>query len=193
MPDNGSLPRATSFVKDPNVPLRCQSKSTALFQSVITRPGIFYDVGHQVPANHFDGSALAIKQTNYWTNLLPQTKSMNRGAWLATEYIIECLRDVVPLDVWGGPIWGNNPSDDYFFASHGIGTPDAFWKVVIRTDTHEAIAWIVPNAIAPMNSLDRWIKSVAEVERITGRTFNAINKSSRPAHSWKRPRGRSIR
>ena len=102
-------------------------------------------MGHQVPANHFDGSQTAISQTNFITNILPQTSSMNQGAWKRTEDIIECLRDKVILEVWGGPIWGDNPADDFFVTTHGVTTPDAFWKVVIRTDNREAIAWIIDN------------------------------------------------
>jgi endonuclease G len=36
------------------------------------------------------------------------------------------------LLVLGSVIWRQNPVDDYFLKSHGIATPDAFWKVVIR-------------------------------------------------------------
>ena len=184
-PDRGSLPRHGSYVLDPDVPDRCQSTSTKVLG---TKRGIPYDVGHQVPANHFDHSALAIRQTNFWTNLLPQTASMNRGAWLATEYLIECIRDEVPLEVWGGAIWGPNAKKD-FVRSHGIETPTAFWKVVIRTDNREAMAWVVPNGKAPPKSLNRWLKSVADVEELSGRTFHAVSKETKPAASWKRPKG----
>jgi len=91
-----------------------------------------YDRGHQVPANHLDDFQTAIKQTNFMTNILPQTSQMNRGAWKATEEIVECYRDIDELLVLGGTIWGNNPSIDFFLQSHGVATPDAFWKVIVR-------------------------------------------------------------
>jgi len=71
---------------------------------------------------------------------------MNRGAWLLTEEIIECYRDIDELLVIGGVIWGSNPDDDYFVQSHGVKTPDAFWKVVVRGSGKDerTIAWIVP-------------------------------------------------
>jgi len=191
--DSGSRDRSTDYKLDPNVPARCQSTSNELFQTFVPAGAADYDVGHQVPANHFDGSSLAIRQTNFWTNLLPQTKSMNRGAWLQTEYLIECIRDEVPLEIWGGPIWGNNFDDDHFFKSHGVRTPTAFWKVVIRTDNRRGIAWIIPNGDAPAGSLDEWIESISTVERVVGRTFKAANKTSRPSLSWARPTGCSVR
>ena len=65
-------------------------------------------------------------------NILPQAANMNRGAWYRTEKIIECYRDIDELLVLGGVIWGDNPNDDYFLASHGVATPDAFWKLILR-------------------------------------------------------------
>ena len=70
---------------------------------------------------------------------------MNRSAWLLTEEITECYRDIDELLVIGGVIWDNNPNDDFFTESHGVKIPDAFWKVIIRDD--RAIAWIIPNSM----------------------------------------------
>ncbi|MEI8237617.1 MAG: DNA/RNA non-specific endonuclease, partial [Methylococcaceae bacterium] len=135
--DNGSLPREEKFALDPNVPAQCQ-------QTTANAYGHNYDRGHLVPANHLDYSAAAIKATNNMTNILPQAANMNRGAWLETEEIVECYRDITELLVIGGVIWGNNPADDYFVKSHGVKTPDAYWKVVIRGSgqNEQAIAWI---------------------------------------------------
>jgi endonuclease G len=139
--DTGSAKRSDSFYLDPNVPSECQQTTAKAY-------GNNYDRGHQVPANHLDSSEVAIKQSNFMTNVLPQAANMNRGAWLLTEEIIECYRDIDELLVIGGVIWGNNPADDYFVQSHGVKTPDAYWKVVIRGTGQDerAIAWIVPNS-----------------------------------------------
>jgi endonuclease G len=191
-PDTGNEERESDYEHDPEIPARCQSLSTDTFQSTIPDGGPRYDVGHQVPANHMDGSEIAIAQTNYWTNLLPQTASMNRGAWRETEDIIECLRELVPLEVWGGPIWGANFADDRFVGTHGIQTPAAFWKVAIRMDSREANAWIIPNGPAPRSSLDQWLEAVGTVEKVTGLTFNAADKDLKPAASWAQPDGCDI-
>jgi hypothetical protein len=86
-------------------------------------------------------SEIAIWQNNSMTNVLPQAANMNRGAWLQTEEIVECHRDIDELLVIGGVIWGNNPADDFFLESHGVRTPDAFLKVIIREG--RVIAWII--------------------------------------------------
>jgi endonuclease G len=185
--DGGSEARAASFKLDPNVPKKCQQTSAAAY-------GNGYDRGHQVPANHLDASPVAIRQSNYMTNILPQAAQMNRGAWLLTEEIVECYRDIDELLVIGGVIWGNNPADDFFLQSHGVATPDAFWKVVIRGTGQDerAIAWIVPNsAQATKNNLDRYLVTVGEIERLTGEKIPVADyaKHEKPAASWMIPAG----
>lgn len=185
--DTGSAKRYNKFFLDPNVPAECQQTTSKAY-------GHDYDRGHLVPANHLDASASAIKATNTMTNILPQSANMNRGAWLLTEEIIECYRDIGELLVIGGVIWGNNPSDDYFVQSHGVKTPAAFWKIIIRGTGQDerAIAWIVPNSRdATKKNLDRYLVSVDEIERVTGEKVPVADyaKHDKPSQSWLIPRG----
>jgi len=185
--DTGNAKRLDKFYLDPNVPSECQQTSANAY-------GSKYDRGHLVPANHLDSSATAIKQTNFMTNILPQSANMNRGAWLLTEEIVECYRDIDELLVIGGVVWGNNPSDDYFVQSHGVKTPDAFWKVIIRGTGQDerAIAWIVPNSQeATRKNLDKYLVTVDEVEKVTGEKIPVADyaKHDKPSQSWLIPYG----
>lgn len=182
--DSGNEPRREKFAFDPEVPRECQQTSTKAY-------GHGYDRGHQVPANHLDYSAVAIKQSNFITNILPQAAGMNRGAWLLTEEITECYRDIEDLLVLGGVIWGDNSADDFFVESHGVRTPDAFWKVIIR-GTDEVIAWIVPNSPeARRENLDDYLVSVAEIERLTGEKIPVPDdaRTKKLRYSWMLPVG----
>jgi endonuclease G len=185
--DNGNAKRYDKFFLDSNVPVDCQQTSAKAY-------GMKFDRGHQVPANHLDATEEAIKATNTMTNILPQAANMNRGAWLLSEEIIECYRDISELLVIGGVIWGNNPTDDYFVESHGVKTPDAFWKVVIRGTGQDerAIAWIVPNSQdATRKRLDQYLVSVDELERVTGEIIPVADyvKHDKPSQSWMIPVG----
>jgi len=91
--DTGSFKRHKSFHIDPNVSSSCQQLSAKTYK----KKGQRYDRGHLVPANHLDYSKVAIRQSNFMTNILPQAASMNRGAWLLTEEITECYRDINEL------------------------------------------------------------------------------------------------
>jgi endonuclease G len=185
--DTGNFPRLEKFYVDKNVPKECQQTSAKTY-------GRNYDRGHLVPANHLDYSKQAIADSNSMANILPQAATMNRGAWLLTEEIIECYRDIDELLVIGGVIWGDNPKDDYFVKSHGIKTPDAYWKVVIRgaLNNEQVIAWIVPNSSAAQRSkLDSYLVSVARIESLTGEKIpaSAELKNEVLKKSWLVPKG----
>ena len=185
--DSGNFKRYNKFYLDPNIPAECQQKTAKAY-------GTKYDRGHLVPANHLDASEAAIKATNTMTNILPQAANMNRGAWLQTEEIIECYRDIDELLVMGGVIWGNNPTDDYFVESHEVKTPDAFWKVIIRGTGQDerVIAWVVPNTQeATRKRLDHYLVSVDELERMTGEKIPVTDyaKHDKPNQSWMIPVG----
>jgi endonuclease G len=186
--DQGDFKRLKSFFLDPNVPKRCQQTSTGSYKHLSER----YDRGHLVPANHLDNTQTAIKQSNYMTNVLPQAANMNRGAWLRTEEITECYRDIDELLVIGGVIWGDNAQDDHFLGSHGVATPDAFWKFIIRGQDR-VIAWIVPNTqAATRKRLDQYLVTVEELEQRTGERFPeapAYTRSEKPEVSWMIPIG----
>ena len=94
----------------------------------------------------------------------------------------------------GGVIWGNNQADDYFVESHGVKTPDAYWKVVIRGTGQDerAIAWIVPNSQdATRKNLDQYLVSVDEIEHATGEKIPVADyaKHDKPSQSWMIPYG----
>lgn len=185
--DTGNEKRAKDFILDPNVPVECQQISSKPY-------GQGYDRGHQVPANHLDYSANAIKQSNYMTNILPQTLQLNRGAWLESEMIVECYRDIDELLVIGGAIFGRNTNDDFFLQSHGVETPDLFWKVIIRGKGQDerAIAWIMPNIKeATRKNLDSYLVTVDEIERVTGEKIPVADyaKHDKPSQSWIIPKG----
>ncbi len=185
--DTGSAKRSDNFFLDPNVPAECQQTTAKAY-------GQNYDRGHLVPANHLDHSEIAIKQSNNMTNILPQAANMNRGAWLLTEEIVECYRDIDELLVIGGVLWGDNKTDDYFVQSHGVKTPDAFWKVVVRGigQDERAIAWIVPNSQeAKRGQLDGYLVTVDEIERVTGEKIPVADyaKHDKPSASWLIPKG----
>jgi len=187
--DTGNFKRSSRFYLDPQVPARCQQTSTGSYKRP---PGDkpTYDRGHLVPANHLDHSAEAIRQTNTMTNILPQVASMNRGAWKHTEEIVECYRDIDELLVIGGVLWGNDARNDYFVSSHGLATPDAFYKVIVRPG--RVIAWIIPNSeTAKYNVLDQYLVPVRRIEQLTGERIPVDDflKDEVPSTSWQIPVG----
>jgi endonuclease G len=193
--DIGNAARPTLFhLDDPTLPAGCgQQTSAATYASVV--PG--WDRGHLVTANHMDQTDALIASTFYMTNVVPQRAAFNEGIWADAETIAECYRDLAPVQVVGGLVYDDS-TNDLFLNSHGIATPDWFWKVLITTDRSsgatQVIAWVIPND-AGLGTLDSYIVSVAALEARVGADQVALPslaadlKSQRPAASWPLPVG----
>jgi endonuclease G len=191
--DSGNYKRKDTFDIDPNIPKECQQTSSSTYRlpyKTYASSGktISYHRGHLVPANHLDYSPTAIAMSNFMTNIVPMTATVNaHGAWRETEEMTECLRERLndpatladgerarTFSVMGGVIWGDNKDNDYFINSHGVRTPDYLWKILYdsRADLNEepsVIAWIIPNdnkAIA--NKLPKYRVSVRDIEARIG-------------------------
>ncbi|HDZ9328903.1 TPA: DNA/RNA non-specific endonuclease [Vibrio cholerae] len=107
-----------------------------------------------------------------------------------TELIAECYRDIEPLEIYGGIITGATPANSDYLKSHGIVTPGYFYKLIVRKD--RALAWILPNKAGMKKAvLDKYLVSVADLEKITGKSFPMTPdmKKEKPEHSWMIPRG----
>lgn len=98
-----------------------------------------------VAANHLDHNETIIKESMYMTNIMPQTLVLNRGAYLAAEEVFECYRDIVNIRSILGIIMGDNTANDYFVKSHGVRTPDFYWRIIEKEMDRDVIAWIFVN------------------------------------------------
>jgi len=201
--DCGCLDRHSSFKLDPEQPPECQQYNGNTYPK-IDSGGVenSYDRGHLVPANHLDGDAVAISQSNFMTNILPQVANMNRGSWLATEEIVECFRDVEPLHVLGGAVYNSSdPRNAWFIPSHGVPNPEYFWKVITASslfpEDHHRIAFWIPNSkLAVRGELDEYVVSLQELETKLNAfgqpqefVVAAQQKLHKPAAAWTLPVG----
>lgn len=162
--DINDLGTKRSYRNDPTVPDECQQqfrgssmpsyRTDQCFSGSRQQNPFCYDRGHIVMANHMDGTSQTRIDASFVTNLLPQASGFNQGggSWFETEQIIECHRDfpdVQRLDIFGGMVY-NNESNDFFLDSHGIPTPDDFYKVVVKyfkdaSMDPDVIAWLMEN------------------------------------------------
>jgi endonuclease G, mitochondrial len=191
--DTGSASRPSSFYLDPDLPSGCAGQ-TSTKSYVSEHSG--YDRGHLVTSNHMDYDETYIKVANYMSNIVPQVSGFNQGIWVQAENVAECYRDIAPVTVYGGVVYGD-ASNDYFLESHGIPTPEYFWKTIVTTDpdTGEemAISWLIPNE-AGLDGLDSYLVSIDDLEELLGTSAVGINVSAAtsamlPASTWELPDG----
>ena len=95
--------------------------------------------------------------------------------------------------VVGGVVYSDS-ANDYFLISHGIPTPEYFWKVILSAD--KAIAWYIPNR-SDLASLDSYLVSITELEAKLGVAMVGIDapeslKASRAPTTWALPAGCSL-
>ncbi len=189
--DTGNFIRPATFNLDPNLSKNCgQQLSTNSYSSVVSG----WDRGHLVASNHMDYDAAYLLSANYMTNIVPQLASFNQGLWKETESITECYRDIAPIRVIGGVIY-TDATNDFFISSHGIKSPDFFWKTLITTDSNNqisTISWLFPNQSALAN-LNSHIVSIDELERRLGTDLIALDlanaiKMQKASKSWELPK-----
>lgn len=190
--DVGNLPRSEEFEQDdPLVPVDCrQQLRSSSYAGVATG----WDRGHLVSANHMDGSQEWMAASFYMTNILPQRSAFNQGLWQQTEEVAECYRDLAPVLVIGGVLF-DDATNDLFLASHGVRTPDSFWKVLISTDAAGepmAIAWLFPNRDG-LSRLDDHLLRLSDLEvRVGAQTLRLPDlpssvRNQLPGASWPLP------
>jgi endonuclease G len=189
--DTGNFSRPATFNFDPNLSKNCaQLLTTSSYASVVSG----WDRGHLVASNHMDYDTAYLISANYMTNIVPQLASFNQGLWKETENITECYRDLAPIQVIGGVIY-SDANNDFFLSSHGIKSPDYFWKTLITTNSTnqtETISWLFPNQNGLAN-LNSYIVSIEELERKVGADLigldleNAI-KMQKASKSWELPK-----
>ncbi|MFQ5598519.1 MAG: DNA/RNA non-specific endonuclease [Nitrospiria bacterium] len=192
-PDRRDLPHDRgNFGFDPKVPAACQPQSWRSYRTTTVNPkGGTWDRGLLAPGNHMDNSKTAVRQTYYLTNTLPRNTNFNEpgGAWHHTELISECYREISLLKIWGGLVWGNNKENDFFTVTHGIETPDFWWKVIYRTDKKSAVAWLFPNHHTALASkIDQFAVSIDHIKETADfipedELFKSLS-GDRPAAAW---------
>ena len=189
--DTGGLARPANYTFDPTLPKDCgQQTSTNSYASVVSG----WERGHLVASNHMDFDANYLLRANYMTNIVPQLASVNRGVWKETENITECFRELAPINVSGGVVY-DDTNNDFFVPSHGIKSPDFFWKTLTTTDTGgnlQTISWLIPNREG-LEDLDSYIVTVDQIEKLIGADLVGSKienelKYLKPAKSWALPK-----
>lgn len=128
-----------------------------------------YDRGHLAPLGSFTGSVEA-SSVNYYSNVVPQTRELNRGPWRILEEEVRALvmahREVfvVTGSLYDGPPMPPLPKAD---ESHTV--PTGFFKVVVAPGAPAEIrAYIVPQRLGSGSDPEGYRTTVDEVERRSG-------------------------
>ena len=130
-----------------------------------------YDRGHMCPAGDNKWDATAMTESFLFTNICPQNHALNKYEWNDLE--IQCrdwARKYGAIDIVCGPVY-DSPTPTRTIGRGHVWVPDGFFKVVmLRSGQPKAIGFLFRNDGKKV-SLASVVRSVDEIERITGIDF----------------------
>ena len=159
--DAKNVQRAKRFNVDPKVRTKSASHSD------YTHSG--YTRGHMAPAGDMAFSTDAMKQCFYMSNMSPQLRQCNNGAWKELEETVrDWALDKGSVYIATGPLFYDNGTPT--IGKNKVAVPDAFYKIILEKDTDKSVSFILPNEMTNKH-LKEYLVSINEVEEQTGINF----------------------
>ena len=130
-----------------------------------------YDRGHMAPAGDMKWSREAMRESFYLTNICPQNKALNSGAWGKLE---KKCRDWAqtegPLYIICGPVYSDGPEE--YIGESKVYVPKGFFKVILApySDRPKGIGFIMPNGKVK-GGMAACAVPIDSVEAVTGYDF----------------------
>ena len=162
----GTAPRGRHYVPDPEV-IGEQGSNEDYRNSG-------WDRGHLVPAGDMKFDEQMMRESFYFSNICPQNRNLNGGDWRTLEELVRVYaQQYGKIYIVCGPIIGDNMFGR--LGMHQIVIPDAFFKVLLveTKSGYESIGFVMKN-IAGHRPLSNYVKTVDEVEEITGLNFFSL-------------------
>lgn len=157
----GKVPRYKNFEKDPNF---ANSASPMDY----TNSG--YDRGHMAPAADMKWDRDAMRESFYMSNVCPQNKSLNTGAWHKLENKVRewAERDSAIMVVCG-PVLSDIIEK---IGNNEVAVPSKFFKIILAPYAQHprAIAFLYNNEKCK-GEMKKYVVTVDSIESLTGYDF----------------------
>jgi len=152
------LPRKDRFAFDPYLPIE-----TNLMKDYVNSG---YDRGHMCPAadNRCSG-IFSMEECFYFSNMTPQTHSLNAGLWKSVEVMTRELsvkNDSV--HIWCGSIGELKKIGT-------ISVPTKCWKIIYIVKTKEWLCFLFDNINNLTKELSNYKTTKEQIEKLTGFKF----------------------
>jgi endonuclease G, mitochondrial len=131
-----------------------------------------YDRGHMAPSADFKWSKKVLSESYYYSNIIPQNKELNQGAWNKMEMLIRewAIENNEVIVVTGPVLKPDLPKLQQ--GSFQVSIPEQLFKIVLDyyPPQYKAIAFLFPNKNVPFK-LDQHAVSIDSIETLTGMDF----------------------
>jgi endonuclease G len=158
---NIKIKRTDNFEPDPKLPQHTN------LQQFYNSSG--YDRGHVFPAADGGCDIVKMKESFYFSNMIPQTPQLNRGDWKMVEELtrLEASQDD-SVYIWAGAIGEIKKIGK-------MSIPKQCWKVIYVKKTNEWFAFLFENDNIKANGINDNKVTVNLIEQKTGFKFK-VNK-----------------
>jgi len=159
---DASAERVNAFKPDPDLP---ESASATLKDYV----GSKMDKGHMAPVGDMHSDEVAMLESFYLSNMVPQEPGTNRVIWRALE---EKTRELATargeIFVITGPIY----EIGYRTIGDGrVAVPTKLYKILIDTEQRVVLVFIIPNVALPSSDLPKYVSSLRKLKKLTKINF----------------------
>jgi endonuclease G len=127
-------------------------------------------MGHNAPDGDMSWDMQVELESFLMSNMMPQLPGLNRGIWKLLETATRgwAVQRNHTIQVVSGPV--------YFYTNPTIGAnrvivPHAFYKVILDTQTREAMGFMFMHQGGQGNDLVKVRKSILEIQLATGLEF----------------------
>lgn len=167
---SGKLKRSGSFKADPCLKVGERAE-------LVDYKNSGFDRGHMAPSANMAWNSLAMKESFYLSNMVPQNANMNQRIWKALE---EKVRKWAlargEVYIYTGPIYKADEVD--VIGNDEVCVPTHIYKIIFDPKRVEGIAFIMPNQPLSTSDMENYIVSIREVEEQTNLDFfKSLNKS----------------
>jgi endonuclease G len=128
-----------------------------------------YIPGQLAPAEDMRFSEVAVKESFYLSNIVPQKLAFNKYTWKRmNDMVREWAKESGSLYIVSGPVLADAPFPT--FGPSKVSIPSRFYKVVMDIKGKRGMGIVVKNSMSS-GSLKPFAMSIDEVEKITGIDF----------------------
>lgn len=159
--------RVNAFKRDPDLP-RDQSATIADYD--VAQAKVF-DKGHMAPVGDMHSDPLAMRESFYLSNMVPQYTKHNRGFWKSLEIKTrELAIRKGELYVITGPIYLNFPYTT--IGESKVAVPDFIFKVLYDPKLNTVVSVLSPNVNTIRTpDLPEYVVTLERLESISGIRF----------------------
>lgn len=167
---NGKNVRNDNFQEDPALPIHLQVDEKDLVSSG-------FDRGHLAPAEDMRTNSVALEQSFYMSNIVPQNPYMNRGAWKALETY---TRKVAMAYGHAYVITGTITDKSSYNLPSGAIVPTYLYKIIVTKQPFQMIAFKMPNTDVRGTKFTNFVVPVSVIEKDTKINFFPALKDKSP-------------